>query len=95
MTIKTNKNGGIWFTFSNGWTISIQHGVNSLVDNGFTDEFTPPRYITEKMEIAIINPGGGFHQPNGWDDNVLTDVTADEIVEWMQYVNAQPKESRV
>ena len=92
---------GFRITFANGWAVSVQFGPGNYCNNKYVLGWPDTKRSTidvfrhagengsPNAEIAIIGPGGGFHRPRGWTDDVLGYVAPDEILKWMRYAARQ------
>ncbi len=93
---------GVRFTFANGWGISVQWGPCNYGSNYDVTDFDAPRardiWASGLAEIAVIDPHGDPVPPPhpSWtsDDSVLGYQTPDQVMMWMAFVAAYPKEKK-
>jgi len=69
-----NGTGGVWMTFSNGWTVSIQSGIGShSTDTSVEIAAWPDGEDSEMMEFADGDVIKGF-------------VQMDEVADFIQFI---------
>ena len=98
--IITDK-GHFWFTFDNGYTLSVFNGYGSYSDNHFnrnyilypTNEKETIKYLNQRVEskdceIAIINSNGDLitHDILQCDDSVKGYINVNELIEIINIV---------
>lgn len=76
--------GGLWITFENGWSLSIQCHAGTYSDNHMATDYGNPN-----CETAIITPGGDFHRRPGDADSVQSYQSLREVLETLEYVKSR------
>jgi hypothetical protein len=85
---------GFYITFENGWTVSVQFGPGNYCDNygmeiGYENNKAGEQGSTT-AECACLTPGGDlFAPPTFGDDTVRGHMTAEQVLELMQWAAAQ------
>ena len=86
---------GFQLEFSNGWTISVQWGPGNYTEGREKMKWDAPkssdRWESSSAEIAILDPDGNFHRPEGkdWGDDVAGWLSADDVAEYIEYTKSR------
>jgi|SRR5215831_9069378 len=82
-----------WFTFENGYTVSIQFGPGTYSDNH--DKLRDwQKHMKENLhssnaEVGIWDKDGEWNHPDDWGDDVIGYQTPEQVFELMKWAKEQ------